>query len=75
MSLKVLIHDAHLDTFKENMEAYSEEQGERFHQDIIDSERRYQGHYNENMIEDCVWGLIHQNDLEHNRKSQKPSHF
>ena len=32
MSLKVHILDAHLDKFKENMGAYSEEQGERFHQ-------------------------------------------
>ena len=31
MSLKVHILDAHLDQFKENMGACSEEQGERFH--------------------------------------------
>ena len=43
MSLKVHILDAHLDKFKENMGAFSEEQGERFHQDILDFERRYQG--------------------------------
>ena len=42
MSLKVHFLDAHLDKFKENMGAYSEEQGERFHQDILDFERRYQ---------------------------------
>ena len=36
MSLKVHILDAHLDKFKENMGAYSEEQGKRFHQDILD---------------------------------------
>ena len=34
MSLKVHILDAYLDKFK-NMGAYSEEQGERFHQDNI----------------------------------------
>ena len=52
MSLKVHILDSHLDKFKENMGAYSEEQGERFHQDILDFERRYQGQYNENMMGD-----------------------
>lgn len=31
MSLKVLILDGHLDKFKKNMGAYSEEQGKRFH--------------------------------------------
>ena len=50
MSLKVHILDAHLDKFKENMGAFSEEQGERFHQDILDFERRYQGQYNENVM-------------------------
>ena len=58
MSLKVHILDAHLDKFKENMRAYSEEQGERFHQDILDFERCYQGQYNENMMGDYIWGLL-----------------
>src|SRR5271163_2951357 len=70
MSLKVHILDAHLDKFKENMGAYSEEQGERFHQDILDFERRYQGLYNEN-----IWGLIRESHLQYNRKSRKTTHF
>ncbi|EFN80410.1 hypothetical protein EAI_14760, partial [Harpegnathos saltator] len=41
MSLKIHILNAHLDKFKENMRTYSEEQGERFHQDILYFERRY----------------------------------
>jgi len=49
MSLKVHILDAHLHSFKENMSAYFEEQGERFHQDIQYFERHYQGTYNEHM--------------------------
>ena len=52
MSLKVHMLDAHLDEFKENIGAYSEEQGKRFHQDILDFERRYQGQYNERMMGD-----------------------
>ncbi|MGH0150609.1 UNVERIFIED_CONTAM: hypothetical protein FKN15_019617 [Acipenser sinensis] len=75
MSLKVHILDAHLDKFKENMGAYSEEQGERFHQDILDFERRYQGQYNENMTGDYIWGLIRESDLQYNRKSRKTTHF
>ena len=65
MSLKVRSLDAHLDNFKENMGAYSEEQGERFHQDILDFERRYQGQYNENMMGDYIWGLIRESDLQY----------
>ena len=75
MSLKVHILDSHLDKFKENMGAYSEEQGERFHQDILDFERRYQGQYNENMMGDYIWGLLRESDLQYTRKSRKPTHF
>lgn len=75
MSLKVHILDAHLDNFKENMGAYSEEQGERFHQDMKHFERRYQGTYNENMMGDYIWGLIRESDLTYNRKSRKTNHF
>ncbi|GBM62497.1 hypothetical protein AVEN_145982-1 [Araneus ventricosus] len=40
MSLKVHILDSHLDYFPENLGAVSEEQGERFHQDIKEMERQ-----------------------------------
>ena len=60
--------DAHLDEFKENLGAYSEEHGERFHQDIKDFESRYQGQNNKNMKGDYIWGLIWESDLEYRRK-------
>ena len=41
--------DAHLNKFKDNMGAFSEEQGEHFHQDAKEIEQRYQGHYDEKM--------------------------
>ena len=75
MSLKVHILDAHLDKFKEDMGAYSEEQGERFHQDILDFEHRYQGSYNENMMGDYIWGLIRESDFQYKRKSRQHSPF
>ena len=75
MSLKVHILDAHLHKFKENMGAYSEEQGERFHQDILDFERRYQGSYNENMMGDYIWGQIRESNLQYKRKSRRTTHF
>jgi len=43
MSLKVHIIDAHLDSFKDNMGSFSEEQGEHFHRDMNQLENRYQG--------------------------------
>ena len=38
------------------MGAYLEEQGEWFHQDMLDFERRYQGLYSENNFVDYIWG-------------------
>ena len=75
MSLKVHILDAHLEKFKENIGAYSEEQGERFHLDILDFEHRYQLQYNEKMIMDYIWRLIRKSDLQYTRKSRKITHF
>ena len=46
MSFKVHMLDANLDQFMKNMGVYSEERGERFHQNILDFERRYPGQYN-----------------------------
>ncbi|GFV91345.1 uncharacterized protein TNCV_898621 [Trichonephila clavipes] len=46
MSVKVHFLHSHLDYFPENLGAVSEEQGERFHQDIKEMERRYQGRWN-----------------------------
>ena len=54
MSMKVHMLDAHLNEFKKNLGAYSEEHGERFHQDIKDFECRYQRQYNENMMGDYI---------------------
>ena len=50
MSLKVHILEVYLQKFKNNMGAYSEEQDERFHQDILGFECRYQGQYNLGLI-------------------------
>ena len=72
---KVHMPDAHLDEFKGNMGAYLEEQGERFHQDILDFERRYQRQYNERMMGDYIRELIRESDLRYCRKSRKTKHF
>ncbi|GFU74235.1 HTH_Tnp_Tc3_2 domain-containing protein [Trichonephila clavipes] len=51
MSVKVHFLHLHLDYFPENFGAVSEEQGERFHQDIKEMERRYQGRWNDGNAE------------------------
>ncbi|CAH2103404.1 unnamed protein product [Euphydryas editha] len=70
MSLKVHMLHAHIDKFENNLAAYSEEQGKRFYQDIIDFEQRYQCKYNENMMEDYILGLS-ESTYKHERKTSK----
>lgn len=69
-SLKIHLLDSHLDFFPENLGAVSDEQGERFHQDIAAMERRYQGRWDEGMLSDHCWFLMrdHKN-YKFNRKS------
>jgi len=43
MNLQLHFLDSHLDFFPENLGAFSEEQGERMHQDLSEFEKRFQG--------------------------------
>jgi hypothetical protein len=54
MSLKVHFLFSHLllDFFPENLGADSDEHGERFHQEISNMEKRYQGKWSLNMLAD-----------------------
>jgi len=45
MSIKLQFLHSHLDRFPENLGDLSDEQGERFHQDISEMEVRYQGRW------------------------------
>lgn len=75
MSLKLHILYDHLDYFPQcSLGSVSEEQGKRFHQDIKEMERRYQGLWNINMLADYCWGL--KRDIPHvihKRKSKERS--
>ncbi|GBO41717.1 hypothetical protein AVEN_153954-1 [Araneus ventricosus] len=58
MSLKVHFLHSHIDCFPENLGAYSEEQGERFHQYVRDIERRYEEIWDVNMLSDYCWIIM-----------------
>jgi hypothetical protein len=60
MSYKLHILDAHIDCFGESCSDFSDEMGERFHQDIKYSEKCYQGRYNKYMLSDYCWFLKYQ---------------
>jgi hypothetical protein len=70
MSLKLHFLHNHLEYFLENLGALSEEQGERFHQDIEEMERRYQGRWDVSMLADYCWSLTRDNpQQDHKHKS------
>lgn len=73
MSLKVHFLHSHLDNFPDNLGHYSEEQGERFHQDIKEMERRYQGFWDINMLADYCWSLKRETTQDHKRKAIRRS--
>ena len=52
MSLKVQFLHSHLDFLPENLGDVSDEHGERFHQDIVTMEKRYQGKFKPSMLAD-----------------------
>ncbi|GFT66743.1 uncharacterized protein TNCV_1395061 [Trichonephila clavipes] len=74
VSIKIHFLHSHLDRFPQNLSDFSEEQGERFHQDLRTMEERYQGRWDSHMMADYCWSL--QRDLPkvvHSRKSYKRS--
>jgi hypothetical protein len=69
MSLEINILISHLD-FSESHGAVSEKQRERFHQDIKEMERRYQGQWNVKMMGGYYWTLHREiPENSHKRKS------
>ena len=75
MSLKMHYLHSHLEFFKPNLGAVSEEHGERFHQDMQAMERRYQGRWDEVMMGDYVWNLLRNYAGGHKRKARSSLHF
>ncbi|ESO07053.1 hypothetical protein HELRODRAFT_184669 [Helobdella robusta] len=72
MSIKLHYLFSHMDRFPENLGSMSDEQGERFHQEIKEMETRYQGRWNAVMMADYCWTLKRDiPDAEHSRVSNK----
>ena len=70
MSIKMHYLHSHLNRFPENCGDVSDEQGERFHQDITGMERRYQGKWSSSILADYCWCLQrHDPDVHRKRRS------
>ena len=72
MSIKLHYLFSHLDYFPENLGDVSEEQEERFHQDIRTTEERYLGRWESHVMADYCWTLIRDcTKQSYSRKSYK----
>ena len=72
MSLKIHFLHLHLDFFPENCGAVSDENGERFYQDIPSMEKRYQGKWNCAMLTDyCLSLAMDAPTMEYKRQAKQ----
>lgn len=74
LTLKLHFLKSHADFFPDNMGAFSDEHGERFHQDISDIEDRYNGRYNPEMLGEYCWTLLRDTKAMHKRRGPQ-RHF
>ena len=71
MSFKIHFLHSHLDFFSPNLGEVSDEQGERFYQDIFVIEGRYQSRFDANMMEDFCWYLQRESKGSSYRRNAK----
>ena len=72
ISVKLHFLHSHSNYFPDNLGYMSEEQSERFHQDIKIMEKRYQDQWNVNIMADYYWCLmIDEKTYKHSRKSKR----
>lgn len=61
----------HLERFPSNLGNFSDEQGERAHQDLMDIEKRFKGRNNVNALGTYCWELVRCIDPETHSRQQK----
>jgi len=66
-----LVNPPKLDVIPENIGAVSDENGERFHQDISTMDNRYQGNWSPRMLADIIAGQL--KETFHRQNVRKPS--
>lgn len=74
MSYKLHIMDKHVDDFPPSCSDFSDEMGERFHQDIKKAEKIYQGRFDKFMLADYCW-FLKQEAVSDARKGRRRSQF
>ena len=75
MSLKLHFLFSNFNFFKDNLSDFSEEHSERFHQDMKNIEKRYQGRWDRAMMGEYILGLVRKTDNNHKRKTAQMCTF
>lgn len=75
MSIKIHFLHGHLDFFPENLGQFSDEQGERFHQEILQMEKRFDGKSHIRMMANYCWSLKREADGSLNKRKRASTHF
>ena len=76
MSIKVHFLFSQLDKFPNNLGALSDEQGERFHQDLMAVEKSYQDRSDRHVLADYCWSIkLDCPEIVYKRKSYKRQFF
>lgn len=75
MSIKVHFLHSHLNFFPENLGKLSDEQGERFHQEIGTIENRFQGKNFVSMLANYCWSLKRETSDELYKRKRSSKHF
>ena len=80
MSLKIHFLHLHLDFFPGKLGSVSDEHGERlhgerFHQHIATTEKRYQGKWSTSSLADYCWNLIRDDPIKKHVRSSKRQIF
>ena len=75
MSIRVHFLFSHLDKFPDNLGDHSDEQGERFHQDLKVMEDRYKGRWDISMLADYCWSIKRDEPMTIHRRVSKKRRF
>lgn len=68
LSLKMHFLKSHMDVFPENLGHFSDEHGEKFHQDMMAIENRFSGQRVKNeMLGEYCWSLLRESNFEYKR--------
>lgn len=75
MSIKIHFLKSHLNFFPNNLGQFSDEQGEKFHQELSQIEKRFEGKNRIRMLANYCWSLKRETDDSSYKRKRFSKHF